>query len=258
MIHPTAIIDPAARLGRNVSVGAYAVIGPQVEIGDNTEISNHVTIMGPTLIGRDNLFYSTCSIGQDPQDKKFKRGETQSRLEIGDNNTFREFVTINRGSEAGGGITRLGNNNWIMANCHIAHDCQVGRNTVFAVGAIIAGHVTIGDFVTLGGFTAIHQFCSVGEYTITGGQTLIAQDVPPYVVANGNRVRLFGVNKVGLERNGLTPDEVSEIQKAYKIIFRSKLPQKEALARVGSELGGSPRAMRLVEFIQTSTRGICR
>jgi UDP-N-acetylglucosamine acyltransferase len=256
-IHATAIVDPGAEIGEHVSVGPYSVIGPRVRIGEGCEIGNHVTILGPTLIGPGNRFFSYASIGQDPQDKKF-HGEANSYLEIGAGNTFREYVTVNRGSEAGGGTTRVGDSNWIMALCHIAHDCHIGSHTVFANGTTLGGHVRIGDRVTLGGFTAIHQFCAVGELAITGGLTKVTQDVPPYVTADGNPVKPYGVNRVGLERNGVPPEEMEAIERAYRIFYRSHLTAKEALAKLAEELGHSPAAAKFAEFVKTSQRGVCR
>lgn len=257
LIHPMALIDPRAKLADDVSVGPYAVIGADVEIGPACEVSNNVTMMGPTRIGANNRFYSYASIGQDPQDKKY-HGEQVSELEIGDGNTIREYVTINRGTPEGGGITRLGDRNWIMAYCHIAHDCQVGSDTVFANCATLGGHVTIQDHVILGGFTAVHQFCTIGELTITGGHTMISQDVTPFVIASGNRVSLFGVNKIGLERQNYPAEDIKAIRTAYKIFFRGKQSAKESLEQIESELGGCGPVLRFVQFIRNSTRGISR
>jgi len=256
-IHPTAIIDPAARLGRNVAVGAYAVIGAGVSLGDDCEVMHHANLQGPLTAGRGNRFYPFCSVGMEPQDKKHEEGG-RSELVLGDDNIIREFVTINRGSSDSAGVTRVGSHNWIMAYCHIAHDCHVGDHTVFANGATLGGHVTVADRVTLGGFTAVHQFCSIGTLTMTGGQTMIAQDVPPYVIATGNRVRLYGINKIGMERNGFTRAEIAAVNKAYKLFFRSRLKAEEALARIEAELGGSLHVRRFAAFIRASKRGICR
>ena len=256
-IHPTAVIDPKAELGRGVTVGPYSVIGPDVVLGDGCELMSHVTLLGPCVIGRDNRFFSHCAVGGEPQDKKYK-GERESRLQLGDRNVIREFVTINRGSVHGGGLTRLGDENWIMAYCHIAHDCQVGHGTIFANASTLGGHCVIEDRVYLGGFTAVHQFCTVGTLTMTGGHTMIAQDVPPYVIATGNRVRLFGINRIGLERAGLPAEEIRKVERAYKLFFRSKLSAKEGLARIEAELGDSPSVGHFTRFIRESKRGICR
>ncbi len=256
-IHPTAVIHPKAELGRNVSIGPYCVIDAHVVIGDDCELMSHVTIQGRTSIGRRNRLFSHCAIGGDPQDKKYQ-GEPESRLSVGDDNVIREFATINRGSSHGGGLTRIGDGNWIMAYCHVAHDCRVGNLTIFANGSTLGGHVTVEDRVYLGGLTAVHQFCSVGTLTMTGGQTMIAQDVPPFVIAAGNRVRLYGVNRIGLERAGFPPEEITALQHAYKIYFRSRLAAKEALARIDAELGASPAVQQFSRFIHDSKRGICR
>ncbi|MDH4122106.1 MAG: acyl-ACP--UDP-N-acetylglucosamine O-acyltransferase [Deltaproteobacteria bacterium] len=257
MIHPTAIIDPQAKLGPGVTVGPYSVIGPQVEIGEGTEIANQVTVLGPTRIGKNNRFYTGSSIGQDPQDKKYRHGE-DSRLEMGDGNTVREFCTINRGTELGGGLTRVGHRNWIMATVHIAHDVIVGDDTVIANNTALGGHAIIGDKVVLGGFAAVHQFCRIGAYTITGAQSMIPQDVPPFLTVAGNRAKPYGVNSTGLERNGFTPEQVKTIQKAYKIFYRSKLGQAEALERLEKELGADPNVQTFIAFIRQSTRGVLR
>jgi UDP-N-acetylglucosamine acyltransferase len=256
-IHPTAVIDPSAKLGSNVRVGPYCVIGADVVVGDDCELASHVTLRGPTVIGKGNRFFDHAAIGGDPQDKKFQ-GEPESRLEIGDNNYFREFVTINRGSVHGGGLTRLGSDNWLMAYCHMAHDCDVGNNTIFANNTILAGHVTVEDRVYMGGFTGVHQFCRLGTLAMTGGHTMIAQDVPPYVIAAGNRAKLYGVNKIGLQRAGIAAEETRSVQKAYKLYFRSRLAAKDAMARIEEELKDSPMAQHFLAFIRASQRGILR
>jgi UDP-N-acetylglucosamine acyltransferase len=256
-IHPTAIIHPKAELGARVTVGPYCVIGADVTIGDDCELASHVIMDGRAVIGRGNKFFSQCAIGGDPQDKKFK-GEPESRLEIGDENVIREFVTVSRGSGHGGGLTRIGSRNWIMAYCHIAHDCVVGDDTIFANCSTLGGHCTVEDRVYMGGFTAVHQFCTVGTLTMTGGHTMIAQDVPPYVIASGNRVRLFGVNKIGMERAGFTAEQVADVQNAYKLFFRSKLTAQKALDRIDKEYPAQPAVRHFADFIRNSKRGICR
>ena len=256
-IHPTALIDPRAELGRNVRVGAYSVIGPDVVIGDDCEIMNHVTLVGPTRLGRGNRIYSYASIGQDPQDKKYD-GTGESRLEVGDENTIREFVTLNRGTEDDNGLTQVGSRNWIMAYCHVAHDCVVGDDTVMANGATLGGHVKVGDMAVLGGFTAVHQFCTIGRLAMTGGQTMIAQDVPPFVIAVGNRAQLFGINKTGLERNGFSKDDIKNLRDAYKIFFKGKRTSEEALAAIAEKITGSAVVEEFTGFIRQSSRGICR
>lgn len=256
-IHPTAIIHPDAKLGANVSVGPYTVIGEKVTIGDDTVVYNHVTIHGITRIGSGNRFYPYCAVGLDPQDKAYGF-EGKSELEIGNDNTFRESVTLHRGTPNFGGITRIGSGNWLLAYSHVAHDCKVGDETVFANNAIVGGCVTVGDRAYLGGFTAVHPFCSVGEVVITGGHTMVGQDVPPYVNATGNRAKLYGLNKIGMKRAGMAKEEIDAMGKAYRIFFRGKLSAKEALARLDAEFPGSPSVKRFAEFIRNSKRGICR
>lgn len=256
-IHPTAIVHPDAQIGPHVSIGPYVVIGPRVHIGEGSEIMDHVSIAGETYLGACNRVFPFASVGQDPQDKKYQ-GETPSRLEMGDHNVVREYVTLNRGTAQGGGVTRIGSHNLFMAYCHVAHDCEVGDHTIFANCATLGGHVHIGDAVYLGGFTAVHQFCTIGRNTMTGGHTMIAQDVPPYVIASGNRARLYGINRIGLERSGFPPEEIQALQQAYKRFFRGKVGAEEALAELESAYAHSPHVMNLVRFIRASERGICR
>ena len=256
-IHPTAIIDPGAVLGKNVSVGPYSVIGDGVTIGDGSEIMGHVTLKGPTTLGCDNRIYSHASIGDDPQDKKYDF-QSPSALEIGDGNVIREFVTIHRGTRYSRGTTRVGDRNWIMAYCHVAHDCVLGNDLVMANGATLGGHVTVANGATLGGFTAVHPFCAIGEVAVTGGQTMIAQDVPPFVIATGNRVRLYGVNKIGMERQNFSKQEIHNMRVAYKIFFRSKLSAGQALERLEADFPDSSVVATFVNFVKNSSRGICR
>ena len=216
MIHASAQIDPAARLGANVGVGAFSVIGADVEIGEGTQIEAHVVIKGPARIGRDNRIGPFASIGGDPQDKKFK-GE-RSELIIGDGNNIREFVTISRGTADGGGATRIGDDNWIMAYAHIAHDCDVGSHTVFSNNATLAGHVVIGDYVILSGFSGVHQFCRIGEHAFIGMGCLINGDVPPFVIMANEYGRPRGINSEGLKRRGFSPERIADIRRAYKTL----------------------------------------
>ncbi len=256
MIHPTAVIDPAAELADAVEIGPYSIIGPRVRIGPGTRIGPHVVIRGPTRIGSGNRIFQFASLGEIPQDKKF-RGE-DSELVIGDGNTIREYVTINRGTSLDRGRTTVGDRNWIMAYVHIAHDCVVGSDTVFSNGATLAGHVVIEDHVTLGGFTLVHQFCRIGAYAFCGMGTAINRDVPPYVMVAGNPARTFGLNKEGLKRNGFSQATVRELQRAYRLLIR-----RGALSE--SERGELERARRrhseverLARFVETSSRGIVR
>ncbi len=256
MIHKTAIIDPKAKLHEGVSVGAYSVIGPEVEIGANTEILHHVVIDRYTKIGPNNRIFPFSSIGLEPQDKKFQ-GEV-SHLEIGSDNLIREYVTINRGTEVGGGITRLGDRGWIMAYCHIAHDCLVGNDVTMSNGTTLGGHVTVKDYSTLGGMTGVHQFCRVGEYAITGGQSMVTQDVVPFSIVAGNRVKLAGINYIGLDRRGFTSEQIEVINQAYKVFFKSGLTKDAALIKLREEFAGIDNIKLLIDFIEESERGVCR
>ena len=256
MIHPSALIDPAAKLGHNVSVGAFSVIGADVEIGDNTWIGPHVVIEGPTRIGRDNRIWQFASLGTAPQDKKF-HGEN-SLLEIGDRNVIREFVTFNRGTEDGGGVTRVGNDNWLMAYVHLAHDCIVGNNVIFANAASLAGHVIVDDWVILGGFTLVHQFCQIGAHAFTSMGSIINRDVPPYVTVAGSFAEPKGINSEGLRRRGFGSDRILSIKRAYRTLYKSGLPLAEArefLARAASD---APDVKLMLDFIERSQRSLVR
>lgn len=259
-IHPTAVVDPKARLDDTVEVGAYSVIGPDVTIGARTKIGPHVVVEGHTSIGCDNSIFQFSSIGAVPQDKKYA-GEPTG-LEIGDRNTIREFCTFNRGTAQDAGVTRIGNDNWIMAYVHLAHDCQLGNNLILANNATLAGHVHLGDWVFLGGFTTIHQFCHVGAHAMTAFTAAVSQDVPPFVTAAGNRAVPAGINAEGLKRRGFTPEQIAAIKRAYKVIYRAGLPLDEAKVALKAEEAKSPDAaphIRLLrEFLESSTRGIIR
>ena len=257
MIHPTAIIHPKAQVPAEVEVGAYAVIGAGVRIGRGCRIGPHVVMHGPAVIGERNRFFQFCSIGADPQDKKY-RGEADSLLEIGSDNTVREYVSINRGTAGGGGQTVIGDHNWIMACAHIAHDCRVGNHTVFANHATLAGHVSIDDHVTLGGFTGVHQFCRVGRYSFSAISSVIFKDVPPYIRVAGNRARPAGLNRAGLQRAGFDPATLNLLRRAYKIVYRSGLRLQEALVALEALAQGSEAVNLLKTFIAASERGIVR
>jgi UDP-N-acetylglucosamine acyltransferase len=256
LIHATAIIDESAKIAAGVSVGPYCVIGSDVEIGEGTWLGPHVVINGPTRIGKDNRIFQFNSIGDIPQDKKYE-GEI-STLEIGDRNTIREYCTFNRGTEHGGGVTRLGNDNWIMAYVHVAHDCQVGNNTIMANNATLAGHVNIGDHVILGGFTLVHQFCAVGAHSFSAMGTAIGKDVPPYVLVAGQPASPRGLNNEGLKRHGFDGETVELLRKAYRIVYRSGLKADEATAELDGLGGQSPPIQAMSRFIKESTRGIVR
>lgn len=256
MIHPTAIVDPEAELDANVDIGPYSIIAGHVSIGSGTVIGPHAMVEQYTSIGPDCRIYQYASIGAPPQAIKFK-GEI-TYLKIGRGTTVREFVTINRGTEFGGGVTEVGENNLLMAYCHIAHDCKTGRNVILANNATLAGHIIIGDYVTVGGLVAIHQFVKIGDYAYIGGKSAVAKDIPPYVIASGDRAVLYGLNKIGLKRHGFGDNTVKTLKKAYRIIFRIGLTTKEAIQRVQAEVNQIPEVVNLVEFIKSSERGITR
>jgi UDP-N-acetylglucosamine acyltransferase len=256
-IHPTALVDEGAQLASDVDVGAFVLIGAGVTVGAGTKIGPYTRIEGPTVIGERNQFHGHASIGGPPQDLKFK-GE-QTRLEIGDDNVFREFVTINRGTTGGGGITTLGSNNFFMAYSHVAHDCHVGSNTIFANCATLAGHVEVGDFATIGAFSAVHQFCRVGEHAFIGGGTMCTQDVLPYAKTVSPRDNgSFGINTIGLERKGMSKESIDALQRAYRLLVRSHLKLDEALQKIESELGSVSEVRSLMEFVRASKRGFIR
>lgn len=257
MIHPTAQIDPGARLGANVSVGAFVVIGPDVEIGDGTRIDAHCVITGPTRIGRDNHFHPHAAIGGDPQDKKFTGERTE--LVIGDRNSVREFTTINRGTGDGGGITRIGNDNWILAYAHVAHDCQVGNHCVFSNNATLAGHVEVGDYVILSGFAGIHQFCRIGSHAFIGMGALVNGDVPPYLmVAAEGYSRPRGINAEGLKRRGFDAARIAAIKRAYRALYMSGAPMAAAREQLAPVAAESEDVRLMLEFIERSERGLLR
>lgn len=256
LIHPTAIVHAKARLGRDVSIGAYSIVGEHAEIGDDTRIGPHVVIHGRTRIGRGNRIFQFSSIGEIPQDKKYA-GEPTG-LEIGDRNTIREFCTLNCGTAQDAGVTRLGSDNWIMAYVHLAHDCQVGDNTIFANNAQLAGHVHVGDFAILGGFTVVHQFVRIGAHSMTAMGTILLQDLPPYVTAAGNTAKPFGINSEGLKRRGYDAEAIAALKRAYKLVFRSGAPLEEARAKIQAEALTQPALVPLAEFLAAPGRGIIR
>lgn len=256
MIDPRAIVDPAARLAPDVSVGPFSIIGPGVEIGAGTTIGPHAVVKGPARIGRDNRIYPFASIGEDPQDKKYA-GEA-TRLEIGDGNLFREYVTVHRGTVQGGGITRIGDRNWIMIGCHIAHDCIVGSDTIFSNNAALAGHVTVEDYAILGGYTLVHQFCAIGAHCFTAMGSVISKDVPPYVLVSGHMAKPHGLNVEGLKRRGFSAETIAELRRAYKLLYKSNLTLEQALNEIRTLARTTPEAGALVAFIEASTRGVIR
>jgi UDP-N-acetylglucosamine acyltransferase len=255
-IHPTAIVHPKARLGNKVSVGAYSIIGEHVEIGDDTWIGPHVVVSGHTRIGQGNRIFQFCSIGEIPQDKKYAGEPT--RLEIGDRNTIREFCTFNCGTAQDVGVTRLGSDNWIMAYVHLAHDCQIGSNTIFANNAQLAGHVHVGDFAILGGFTVVHQFVRIGAHSMTAMGSILLQDLPPYVTAAGNTAKPFGINSEGLKRRGFGSDAIAALKRSYKLIYRSGATLEEARLKITQEAEAQPALTQLADFLAQPGRGIIR
>jgi UDP-N-acetylglucosamine acyltransferase len=257
LIHSTAVVSPGAEIGDGVSIGPYSVIGDGVTIGAQSWIGPHVVIKGPTRIGAGNRIFQFCSVGDDPQDMKFA-GEAESRLEIGDGNVIREFCTINRGTAGGGGVTRMGDGNWIMAYVHVAHDCAVGSHVIFANNATLAGHVQVEDHAILGGFTGVHQFCRVGRHSFSAISSVIVKDVPPFTLVAGNTARPAGLNKEGLRRHGFDADEVNRLASAYRIVYRDGLLLREALERLEALAAESPHVAAFVDFIRRSERGIVR
>ena len=256
MIHPSAIVHPRAKLGENVGIGAYSMVGEHVEIGDHTRIGPHVVIEGHTRIGRDNRMFQFCSLGAEPQDKKYAGEPT--RLEIGDGNTIREFCTLNCGTAQDAGVTRLGNDNWIMAYVHIAHDCQIGDHTIFANNAQLAGHVHVGDYAILGGFTGVHQFVRIGAHSFTAIATVLVHDLPPYVMAAGNTAKPYGINTEGLRRRGFSAAALAAIKRAYKTLYKSGLTLDQARAQLAEQARTCAEIGLLADFLQGSTRGIVR
>jgi UDP-N-acetylglucosamine acyltransferase len=256
VIDPRAEVDSEARLATTVEVGPYSVIGPDVEIGENTRIGPHVVIRGPTRIGRDNRIFQFASVGEAPQDKKY--GGEPTRLEIGDRNTIREFVTINRGTVQDRGLTRIGDDNWIMAYVHIAHDCWIGNSTVFANNASLAGHVQIDDHVILGGYSLVYQFCRMGAYSFSAFACGVHMDVPPFVMAAGYRAEPHGINVEGLRRHRFSKDEIAAVRRAYRLLYRSDLRLEQAIEQIQPLVAQFPCLQPLRDFLDTSTRGIIR
>jgi len=255
-VHPRAVVDPGARLARGVTVGPYSVIGPKVEVGEGTWIGAHVVLDGRLKIGRDNKIFHFASLGAAPQDKKYAGEDTA--VEIGDGNTIREYVTINRGTTHDVGVTRVGNDNWIMAYVHFAHDCQIGNHTIFANACQLAGHVTVGDWAIFGATTLVHQFVHIGAHAFTGMGTYLPQDLPPYVTAAGNMARPYGINSEGLKRRGFSPEAIAGLKRAYRTLYRSGLGLEEARIQLESQVAACPQVRDFLEFVARSKRGIIR
>jgi UDP-N-acetylglucosamine acyltransferase len=255
-VHPTAVIAPGARIAADVEIGPYSVVGADVEVGEGSWIGAHVVLDGHLRIGRRNKIFHFASLGAAPQDKKYAGEDT--RVEIGDDNTIREYVTINRGTVQDVGVTRLGNDNWLMAYVHLAHDCQVGSHTIFANCTQLAGHVTIEDWVILGGFSAVHQYVRIGAHAFTGMGSAMSQDVPPYVTAAGNLARPFGLNTNGLKRRGFSEEAMAALKRAYRTLYRAGLSLEAAKHELEGQAAASPEVRVFLDFITRSKRGFIR
>jgi UDP-N-acetylglucosamine acyltransferase len=256
-VHPTAIIDPAARIHPDAEIGPYCIIGAEVEIGARTRLMAHLYVEGPTWIGEDNLFYPYSTVGVASQDLKYQGERAETR--IGNGNRIREFVTIHRGTAGGGALTKIGDDNLLMAYAHVAHDVLIGDHCVLANGTTLAGHVVIGDYTGIGAFTGVHQFCRIGRHSYIGGYSVITQDVLPFSLTVTEReARVFGANKVGLERRGIAPEVVDQLQKSFRLLTRSGLNTSQAIERIRQEVASSPELEELLDFIQASSRGFVK
>jgi UDP-N-acetylglucosamine acyltransferase len=255
MIHPTAVIDPAAELGEGCEIGPYCVIGPGVQLGPGCWLQHHVSLSGPAKIGARNRFHAFASIGQQTQDLKYAGEPTH--LAVGDDNTFREFVTVHRGT-AIGSFTRIGSGGYFLAYSHIAHDCTVGDRVIFSNNGTLAGHVEVGDHAVIGGLTAVHQFCRIGRHALTGGCSKIVQDVPPFMIADGNPAKVRSYNKVGLERHGFSEAAQRHVKEAYRLIYRSALNLQQAIEQMRNDLPDTPEVQQIVAFVTSSPRGIIK
>jgi len=255
-IHPTAIISPKAELGNNIDVGPYSIIGEDVILHEDVRVGSHCVIEGPSEFGRGTIFYPFVSAGQAPQDLKY-RGE-RSWLRTGERNTFREFTTLQRGTEVGGNITEIGSDGLFMAQVHIAHDCRIGNNVIFANGATLAGHVLVDDFATLGAYAGVHQFCRVGKHAFIGGYSVVVKDALPYARTVGNHAKCYGQNTLGLRRKGFSSEQIRRIAHAYRLLLAAKLNTTQALEVIKTELSGWPEIDYIVEFIESSERGVTK
>lgn len=256
-IHVQAVVATSAKLGPGVRIGAYAIVGEDVELGEGCMLHPHAVVQGPAKIGSNNVFYPFCSIGADPQDLTYQGERTE--LTIGDGNTFREYVTVNRGTAKGGGRTVVGSGSLFLASSHIGHDCLVGDHTLFVNGATLAGHVTVEDFATIGFSTPVHQFCRIGRYAYIGASTVITKDVPPFsLIVSERETKCYGVNTIGLERKGFSAERLEALQSAFRLLLRSKLNTSQALEKMRSSLAGSEDVQELIQFIETAERGIVK
>jgi UDP-N-acetylglucosamine acyltransferase len=256
-IHLQAVVAPSAKISPGVQIGAYATVGDEVELGHGCVLHPHAVVQGPSKIGRNNIFYSFCSVGSDPQDFRFQGERTE--LIVGDGNTFREYVSINRGTVGGGGKTVIGNENLFLAYSHVGHDCHVGNKTLFVNGATLAGHVTVEDYATIGFLSPVHQFCRVGRYAYIGACTVITQDVPPFSrVVTERETKSYGINTIGLERKGFSPERLKILQNAFRLLLRAKLNTTQALTEMRKSFGESQDVRELIQFIETAERGIVK
>jgi len=256
-IHPQAIVAASAKLGEGVQVGAHAVVGEEVELGDGCVVRAHAVVQGPSKFGKNNVFHAFSVVGGDPQDYTFRNERTE--LVAGDGNIFREYVTVSRGTQKGGGRTSLGDENFFLAYSHVGHDCVIGSHTLFVNGATLAGHVTVEDFATIGAFCPVHQFCRIGRYAYVGASTVVTQDVPPFSkIVTERETKSFGVNAIGLERKGFSPKRLRTLKQAYRLLLRSKLNTSQALAEMRKTLADSPDVQELIQFVESAERGIVK
>jgi len=256
-IHPHAVVAPGAKLGPGVRIGAFAIVGEDVELGEGCVLHSHAVVQGPSKIGRNNVFYPFCAVGGDPQDFRFKGEKTE--LLVGDGNTFREYVTISRGTIGGGGKTTVGDENFFLASAHVGHDCHVGSHILFVNGATLAGHVTVEDYATIGFQSPVHQFCRIGKYAYIGASTVITQDVPPFSrVVTERKTKSYGVNTIGLERKSFSAERLKILQRAFRLLLRSKMNTTQALAEMRKTFADSEDVKELLHFIETAERGIVK
>ena len=256
-IHPQAIVAASAKLGEGVQVGAHAVVGEEVELGDGCVVRAHAVVQGPSKFGKNNVFHAFSVVGGDPQDYTFRNERTE--LVAGDGNIFREYVTVSRGTQKGGGKTSLGDENFFLAYSHVGHDCVIGSHTLFVNGATLAGHVTVEDFATIGAFCPVHQFCRIGRYAYVGASTVVTQDVPPFSkIVTERETKSFGVNAICLERKGFSPKRLRTLKQAYRLLLRSKLNTSQALAEMRKTLADSPDVQELIQFVESAERGIVK
>ena len=256
-INPQAVVSPKAKLGKGVQVGAFAVVGADVELGEGCMVHHHAVVQGPAKFGAGNVFHPFCVIGGDPQDYTYAGEHVE--LAVGDQNIFREYVTISRGTKKGGGTTRIGSNNFFLAYSHVGHDCQIGSGTLFVNGATLAGHVTVQDYVTIGSFSPVHQFCRLGRYAYIGACTVITQDVPPFsLIVTERETRCYGTNTIGLERKGFSAERVKRLQKAFRMLTRSKKNTSQAMEELRKTMGESEDVKELIEFVEKAERGIVK